>query len=227
MLHWFQKALHRCRPVQLNLLLQPQLCTKGRMKTTDPHSSPAISHPNVPVVKLIIIGDSNVGKSCLLQRFCDDEFSPSFIATIGIDHRSKTISLGSGDNLKLQIWDTAGQEQYKAMTSSMLWLFIYCKGFYRSAMGVAVVYDVTWRRSFMNIPNWIRNLEEHASDKIVKFLVGNKCDVEENRVRCFYFILKGCWVPRGKRNGPAIWNDLFGDQCQIKSKCRRAFPRTG
>lgn len=90
------------------------------MKTTDsPATGTGISLPTVPIVKLIIIGDSNVGKSCLLQRFCDDEFSPSFIATIGIDHRSKTISLPTtNESVKLQIWDTAGQEQYKAMTSS-------------------------------------------------------------------------------------------------------------
>jgi Ras-related protein Rab-8A len=130
------------------------------------------------LVKLIIIGDSNVGKSCLLQRFCDDEFTPSFIATIGIDHRSKVISLpvgsGSGNKgkpVKVQVWDTAGQEQYKAMTSN----------FYRSAMGVAVVYDVTYRRSFMNIPNWLKNVEEHGSDGMCKFLVGNKCDMQNDR----------------------------------------------
>lgn len=127
------------------------------------------------LVKLIIIGDSNVGKSCLLQRFCDDEFTPSFIATIGIDHRSKVVSLPLAGNkakqVKVQVWDTAGQEQYKAMTSN----------FYRSAMGVAVVYDVTYRRSFMNIPNWLKNVEEHGSDGMCKFLVGNKCDMQNDR----------------------------------------------
>lgn len=126
---------------------------------------------SIPLVKLIIIGDSNVGKSCILQRFCDDEFTPSFIATVGMDHRSKVVTLPSGKQTKLQIWDTAGQEQYRAMTSN----------FYRSSMGVVVVYDVTWERSFENIPNWMKNLEEHASENIVKFLVGNKCDLEENR----------------------------------------------
>lgn len=116
----------------------------------------------------------DVGKSCLLQRFCDDEFTPSFIATIGIDHRSKIITIpnGSGERkVKVQVWDTAGQEQYKAMTSN----------FYRSAMGVAVVYDVTYRRSFMNISNWLKNVEEHGSEGMCKFLVGNKCDMQDDR----------------------------------------------
>lgn len=125
------------------------------------------------LVKLLVIGDSGVGKSCLLLRFCDDEFTPSFIATIGLDHKSKIVQLPppSKKRCKIQVWDTAGQEQYRSMTSN----------FYRSSMGVAVVFDVTYRRSFLNIPNWLKNLEQHASDQMVKILVGNKCDEEDRR----------------------------------------------
>ena len=157
------------------------------MKSAKPTNPPTTNISSVPLVKLIIIGDSNVGKSCLLQRFCDDEFTPSFIATVGMDHRSRSISLPTRDTVKLQIWDTAGQEQYKAMTSN----------FYRSSMGVAVVYDVTWRRSFMNVPNWMKNLEEHASDGIVKYLVGNKSDLSESRVRiCVVYCCVVCGLSR-------------------------------
>lgn len=125
--------------------------------------------------------ETAVGKSCLLLRFCDDEFTPSFIATIGLDHKSKVVRIddatAGGKNtaartVKIQVWDTAGQEQYKTMTSN----------FYRSAMGVAIVYDVTYRRSFENVTNWLKNVAEHASEHIVKVLVGNKCDAEGARV---------------------------------------------
>lgn len=130
------------------------------------------------LVKLIIIGDSAVGKSCLLLRFCDDEFTPSFISTIGLDYKSKTVILDDSEyneaqkqKVKIQIWDTAGQEQFKTMTSS----------FYRSAMGVLLVYDVTYERSFRNIQNWLDIVKENAPEGIEKCLVGSKCDMEGKR----------------------------------------------
>ncbi|KAI9221993.1 ras family-domain-containing protein [Blastocladiella britannica] len=123
------------------------------------------------LIKLLLIGDSGVGKSCLLLRFTDDSFTPSFITTIGIDFKIRTIEL-DGKRIKLQIWDTAGQERFRTITTA----------YYRGAMGILLIYDVTDERSFNNIRNWIRNIEQHASAGVNKILVGNKCDVSEKKV---------------------------------------------
>jgi len=123
------------------------------------------------LIKLLLIGDSGVGKSCLLLRFSEDSFAPSFITTIGIDYKIRTIELDE-KKIKLQIWDTAGQERFRTITTA----------YYRSAMGVLLVYDVTDDKSFANIKNWIRNIEQHASENINKVLVGNKCDLADKRL---------------------------------------------
>jgi Ras-related protein Rab-8A len=123
------------------------------------------------LIKLLLIGDSGVGKSCLLLRFSDDSFTPSFITTIGIDFKIKTIEL-EGKRIKLQIWDTAGQERFRTITTA----------YYRGAMGILLVYDTTDEQSFQNIRNWIRNIEQHAADNVDKILVGNKCDIISEKV---------------------------------------------
>ncbi|KAI9297306.1 ras-domain-containing protein [Neoconidiobolus thromboides FSU 785] len=123
------------------------------------------------LIKLLLIGDSGVGKSCVLLRFSDDSFTPSFITTIGIDFKIRTIEL-DGKRIKLQIWDTAGQERFKTITTA----------YYRGAMGILLVYDVTDERSFNNIRNWIRNIEQHASEGVDRILIGNKCDMTEKKV---------------------------------------------
>jgi len=122
------------------------------------------------LIKLLLIGDSGVGKSCLLLRFSEDSFTSSFITTIGIDFKIKKILL---DNkwIKLQIWDTAGQERFRTITSA----------YYRGAMGILLVYDVTDEASFNNIRNWMKNIETHASSAVNKILVGNKCDIDESK----------------------------------------------
>ena len=89
------------------------------------------------LIKLLLIGDSGVGKSCCLLRFSEDSFTPSFITTIGIDFKIRTIEL-DGKRVKLQIWDTAGQERFRTITTA----------YYRGAMGILLVYDVTDERSF-------------------------------------------------------------------------------
>jgi Ras-related protein Rab-8A len=119
-----------------------------------------------------MIGDSGVGKSCLLLRFSDDSFTTSFITTIGIDFKIKTIEL-DGKRIKLQIWDTAGQERFRTITTA----------YYRGAMGILLVYDITDEHSFMNINNWMQNIEQHASDTVNKILIGNKCDMDTNRLK--------------------------------------------
>lgn len=121
------------------------------------------------LIKLLLIGDSGVGKSCLLLRFSDDSFTRTFITTIGIDFKIKTIEL-DGKRIKLQIWDTAGQERFRTITTA----------YYRGAMGILLVYDVTDEQSFQNIRNWIRTLEQHAADNVDKILIGNKCDVDSS-----------------------------------------------
>ncbi|KAG8044751.1 hypothetical protein GUJ93_ZPchr0079g2776 [Zizania palustris] len=122
------------------------------------------------LIKLLLIGDSGVGKSCLLLRFSDGSFTTSFITTIGIDFKIRTIEL-YGKRTKLQIWDTAGQERFRTITTA----------YYRGAMGILLVYDVTDESSFNNIRNWIRNIEQHASDNVNKILIGNKADMDESR----------------------------------------------
>uniref|UniRef100_A0A3B4ANN7 small monomeric GTPase n=1 Tax=Periophthalmus magnuspinnatus TaxID=409849 RepID=A0A3B4ANN7_9GOBI len=105
--------------------------------------------------KLLLIGDSGVGKTCVLFRFSEDAFNSTFISTIGIDFKIRTIEL-DGKKIKLQIWDTAGQERFRTITTA----------YYRGAMGIMLVYDITNEKSFENIKNWIRNIEEVAKANI-------------------------------------------------------------
>nr|AEO51738.1 Rab8 [Helicoverpa armigera] len=120
--------------------------------------------------KLLLIGDSGVGKTSILFRFSEDAFNISFISTIGIDFKIRTIDL-DGKKVKLQIWDTAGQERFRTITTA----------YYRGSMGIMLVYDVTNEKSFENIKNWIRNIEENASADVEKMILGNKCDLEAKR----------------------------------------------
>ncbi|CAM6098276.1 unnamed protein product [Calypogeia fissa] len=119
-------------------------------------------------MKLLLIGDSGVGKSCLLLRFCDNSFVTSFITTIGIDFKVKTIEL-EGKRIRLQIWDTAGQERFRTITTA----------YYRGAMGILLVYDISDQGSFLNVRNWIGSIAEYASENVNVILVGNKADVDD------------------------------------------------
>ncbi|RYR63465.1 hypothetical protein Ahy_A04g021264 isoform A [Arachis hypogaea] len=156
--------------------------------------------------KLLLIGDSSVGKSCLLLRFADDSYIDSYISTIGVDFKIRTVEL-EGKTIKLQIvisdygghmvtlhfflivallrlnvsvlmyfldvfWDTAGQERFRTITSS----------YYRGAHGIIIVYDVTEMESFNNVKQWLHEIDRYASDSVCKLLVGNKCDLVENKV---------------------------------------------
>lgn len=123
------------------------------------------------LIKLLLIGDSGVGKSCLLLRFCEDQFTPSFITTIGIDFKIRTIDL-DGKRCKLQVWDTAGQERFKTITTA----------YYRGAMGILLVYDVCDAKSFENVRTWYANVQQHANEEVELILVGNKCDMADKRV---------------------------------------------
>jgi len=124
--------------------------------------------------KLLLIGDSGVGKSCLLLRFADDTYTESYISTIGVDFKIRTVEL-DGKTIKLQIWDTAGQERFRAITSS------YCRG----AHGSIVVYDVTDVESFNNVKQWLHEIDRYASESVNKLLVGNKSDLASKRAVSF------------------------------------------
>jgi len=115
--------------------------------------------------KLVLIGDSGVGKSCLLLRFADDAFTESYISTIGVDFRFRTIKIDK-KTIKLQIWDTAGQERFRTITSA----------YYRGADGIIMVYDVTSMDSFDHVSDWLKEVNRYASDGTCKLLVGNKSD---------------------------------------------------
>jgi len=133
-----------------------------------------MSQGNAPYdmqIKLLMIGDSGVGKTCLLLRYANDSFSPTFITTIGIDFKIKNVDI-DGKRVKLQIWDTAGQERFRTITTS----------YFRGAQGIVLVYDVTDRRSFESIRNWISQIQQHADVHVNKILVGNKCDMVDEKV---------------------------------------------
>ncbi|KAJ8451837.1 hypothetical protein Cgig2_007320 [Carnegiea gigantea] len=122
------------------------------------------------VFKVVLIGDSAVGKSQILARFARDEFSLDSKATIGVEFQTRTLVL-ERKSVKAQIWDTAGQERYRAVTSA----------YYRGAVGALLVYDITKRQTFEHIPRWLEELRGHADKNIVIMLVGNKCDLEDER----------------------------------------------
>ena len=121
--------------------------------------------------KLLLIGDSGVGKSCLLLRFADHTYTDSYISTIGVDFKIRTIDL-DGKTIKLQIWDTAGQERFRTITSS----------YYRGANGIIVVYDVTDMESFNNVRQWLNEIDKYACEGVSKLLVGNKSDLVSKKV---------------------------------------------
>jgi Ras-related protein Rab-1A len=120
--------------------------------------------------KLVLIGDSGVGKSCLLLRFADDSFTDSYISTIGVDFRFRTVSINN-KTVKLQIWDTAGQERFRTITSA----------YYRGAHGIIMVYDVTSEESFEHVEEWLSEVNRHASESTIKVLVGNKADLVDKK----------------------------------------------
>ena len=123
------------------------------------------------LMKLIIIGDSGVGKSCFLMRFADDTFTTNHISTIGIDFKIKMIAL-DGKGIKLQIWDTAGQERFRTITQT----------YYKGAMGIVLAYDCTDEKSFENVRLWLKQIQLHAKPNVAKVLIGNKCDRADKKV---------------------------------------------
>jgi len=122
-------------------------------------------------IKLLMLGDTGVGKTCLLLRYAYDSFSPTFITTIGIDFKIKH-TLVDGVHVKMQIWDTAGQERFRTITVS----------YFKGAHGVILVYDVTDRDTFENIRHWLAQIKKHADRNVCVLLIGNKSDKSQLRM---------------------------------------------
>ncbi|WVZ17593.1 hypothetical protein V8G54_010575 [Vigna mungo] len=123
------------------------------------------------VFKVVVIGDSAVGKTQILSRFAKNEFCLDSKSTIGVEFQTKTVTINA-KLIKAQIWDTAGQERYRAVTSA----------YYRGALGAMLVYDITKRQSFDHVARWLEELRAHADSSIVIMLVGNKADLVEQRM---------------------------------------------
>ncbi|XP_023549172.1 ras-related protein RABA5b-like [Cucurbita pepo subsp. pepo] len=120
--------------------------------------------------KIVLIGDSAVGKSNLLSRFARNEFDNNSKATIGVEFQTQVVEI-DGKEIKAQIWDTAGQERFRAVTSA----------YYRGAVGALIVYDISRRSSFDSVKRWLDELGVHCDTATIRMLVGNKCDLENIR----------------------------------------------
>ena len=123
------------------------------------------------VYKVLLLGDSSVGKTCFLLRYCDKSFQEAHLSTIGLDYLLKSMTLQNDKNIKLQIWDTAGQDRFRAIT----------KNYYKGANGIILIYDVTNKQSYENVKNWLTQIKEEANPNVIIYLAGNKIDVEEEQ----------------------------------------------
>ncbi|XP_070710021.1 ras-related protein Rab-19-like [Pempheris klunzingeri] len=120
--------------------------------------------------KIILIGDSNVGKTCVVQNFRSGIFPEKQQNTIGVDFSVRTVDI-EGRKIKMQVWDTAGQERFRTITQS----------YYRSAHGAIIAYDITRRSTFDSVTHWIKEVELYGAANVVLVLIGNKCDLEDER----------------------------------------------
>ncbi|CAD6192176.1 unnamed protein product [Caenorhabditis auriculariae] len=139
-----------------------------------PAGAPAAGQPDQNfdyMFKLLIIGNSSVGKTSFLFRYCDDSFTSAFVSTVGIDFKVKTVFRGD-KRVKLQIWDTAGQERYRTITTA----------YYRGAMGFILMYDITNEESFNSVQDWCTQIKTYSWENAQVVLVGNKCDMDAERV---------------------------------------------
>ncbi|KAK6637337.1 Ras- protein Rab-30 [Polyplax serrata] len=121
--------------------------------------------------KVVLVGNAGVGKTCLVRRFTQGLFPPGQGATIGVDFMIKTVEIDN-EKVKLQIWDTAGQERFRSITQS----------YYRSAHALILVYDISCQPTFDCLNDWLREIQEYASTKVLRILVGNKIDREDREI---------------------------------------------
>ena len=127
--------------------------------------------PKETLYKVLVIGDTSVGKTSFIMRYADNIFQESYIATIGMDYKLKNINLENGKLVKLQIWDTAGQEKFHSIT----------KSFYKGANGIILIYSVIDNNSLNNVKKWMESIKAQVPDDVAVILVGNKRDDEEMR----------------------------------------------
>ena len=123
------------------------------------------------IYKILLLGDSSVGKTCFLMRYTDNTFQDIHMSTIGLDYKLKNVQLENGKMVKIQVWDTAGQDRFRSIT----------KNYYKGAHGIILIYDVTEQKSFDNVKNWMAQIKEEVSERVSIVLVGNKIDDEDNR----------------------------------------------
>ena len=118
--------------------------------------------------KILLLGDSSVGKTCFLKRYTDNTFQDAYLSTIGFDFKYKFVTLEEGKTVKVQLWDTAGEERFKTIA----------KSYYKGAHGIVLIYDVTNRKTYENIRKWMNQIKDDSSSNISIILVANKIDCE-------------------------------------------------
>ncbi len=122
--------------------------------------------------KILLLGDSTVGKTCFLKRFTDGTFQDAYLSTIGYDFKFKNLTLKNGKEVRIQVWDTAGQERFRTIS----------RAYYKGAHGVILMYDVTNQKTFNNIKRWLEEIKKEASNRICLLLIANKIDMKEERI---------------------------------------------
>ena len=122
--------------------------------------------------KILLLGDSCVGKSCILLRYCDNSFQEAHLTTIGLDFRIKTLIGEDNNKIKVQIWDTAGEDRFRAIT----------RNYYKGANGILLIFDVTDKRSFEHIREWVERIKEESPPDTIVYLIGNKIDLIDQRI---------------------------------------------
>eukprot|EP00092_Neocalanus_flemingeri_P081530 GFUD01101851.1.p1 GENE.GFUD01101851.1~~GFUD01101851.1.p1 ORF type:complete len:184 (+),score=25.19 GFUD01101851.1:132-683(+) len=170
--------------------------------------------------KVVLVGNAGVGKTCLVRRFTQGMFPPGQGATIGVDFMIKTVEI-DGEKIKLQIWDTAGQERFRSITQS----------YYRSAHALILVYDVSNQPTFDCCPDWLREIEEYASPKVLRVLVGNKIDRDDheipadvgeefaNRHGMYFLQAKTKDLPSESHSVQNISDSSIGQTSSVKQNC--------
>ncbi|KAF7684770.1 GTP-binding protein YPT1 [Astathelohania contejeani] len=171
--------------------------------------------------KLILIGNSGVGKTCLINRYTDNTYDTNYISTIGVDFKIKTVKIDS-EISKLLIWDTAGQERFRTITSS----------YYRGAHGIIIVFDMTDEESFKDVEGWLEEIRKHGSEEVEILLLGNKIDMESKiciKDEDVYKLLernnitKGCFYQTSAKENIKV-SDVFED---LTKRLMEKYEKTG
>ena len=153
-----------------------------------------------PTYKVLLLGDSSVGKTCFLKRYIDNTFQDAYLSTIGFDFKFKNVELNNGKTVRVQIWDTAGQERFRTIA----------KSYYRGAHGILLIYDVTARGTFENIRKWLTQIKQEAPKRTSIIIVANKIDCEEREVT------KEEGEELGKTSGLTVFEASAKDSINVK-----------